>query len=124
MTDPAIRRSRYVLAVHDLARSTAYFRDVLGFALDPVDAPGWSFLSRGAARVMLGECPDALPASELGDHSYFAYLEVTGVDTLHDELTTRGVEICSTLSSRPWRMREFGVRTPDGHRLMFGEPMD
>lgn len=123
MSEPRVLHTHHVLAVRDLARSTAYFRDVLGFVLDPVDAPGWSFLSRGAARVMLGECRDALPAAELGDHAYFAYVEVAGVDALHDQLASRGADVCSELASKPWRMREFGVRTPEGHRLMFGESL-
>jgi hypothetical protein len=47
--------------------------DVLGFRKDPINAAGWSFLTRDSFRVMLGECKDAQPAGELGDHSYFAY---------------------------------------------------
>ncbi len=40
---------------------------------DPIDADGWSFLTRDTLTVMLGECATERPASELGDHSYFAY---------------------------------------------------
>jgi hypothetical protein len=27
------------------------------------------------------------------------------------------------LSNKPWGMREFGIRTVDGHRIMFGSPV-
>jgi len=27
------------------------------------------------------------------------------------------------LADKPWGMREFGVRTPDGHRIMFGQEL-
>ena len=57
-----IANSRCVLAVRDLAVSTRYYIDVLGFQRDPIDADGWSFLTRDNFRVMLGECADALPA--------------------------------------------------------------
>jgi len=60
-----------VLAVRDLAASTRYYVDVLGFTKEPIDGPGWSFLSRDTFRVMLGECVDERPAGELGNHSYF-----------------------------------------------------
>ena len=50
-----ITGSRCVLAVRDLAASTNYYTDVLGFRRDPIDAPGWSFLTRDDFRVMLGE---------------------------------------------------------------------
>lgn len=26
-------------------------------------------------------------------------------------------------ASKPWGMREFGVRTPEGHRIMFGQEL-
>jgi catechol 2,3-dioxygenase-like lactoylglutathione lyase family enzyme len=63
--------SRCVLAVRNLKESTQFYIDVLGFRRDPIEAPGWSFLTRDNFKVMFGECPDEKPASELGDHSYF-----------------------------------------------------
>ncbi len=41
-----IVNSRCVLAVRDLKVSTRYYIDVLGFKKDPIDAEGWSFLTR------------------------------------------------------------------------------
>jgi catechol 2,3-dioxygenase-like lactoylglutathione lyase family enzyme len=111
---------RSVLAVPDLAASVRYYRDVLGFALD-FEAPGWAFLSRGSFRVMLGECPDALPAAATGDHSYYAYVTVEGIDALYRELEAKQIDFTQALADKPWGMREFGIRTPDGHRIMFGE---
>ena len=78
-----IPKVRFVLAVLDLRRSTAWYTSVLGLTID-FEAPGWSFLSRGSFRVMLGECADAI---------------------------------------QPWGMREFGIRTIDGHQLMFGQKL-
>ena len=111
---------RFVLAVHDLARSLAYYRDSLGMTLD-FEAPGWAFLSRGRFRVMLGECADAMPAHELGDHSYFAYVTVEDIDDLYRELKARGVPDVRQIADKPWRMREFALTTPDGHRMTFGQ---
>jgi len=71
--------------------------------------------------IMLGECGDAVPASELGDHSYFGYLRVDDVDGYYDELKEKGVEMLSPISDKPWGMREFGLRTPEGHRIMIGQ---
>ena len=72
---------------------------------------------------MLGECPDERPASELGNHSYVAYVTVDDIDPLYTELKDRGAIISSLPASKPWGMREFGVRTPDGHRIQFGSPL-
>ncbi|HXV07889.1 MAG TPA: VOC family protein [Burkholderiales bacterium] len=117
---PALTDLRCVLAVKDLAVSVAFYRERLGFNLD-FEVPGWAFLSRDRFRVMLGECADAMAAHETGDHSYFAYVTVDGIDELYREFVEKGVLRVQDLSNKPWGMREFGVRTPDGHRIMFGQ---
>lgn len=114
---------RYVLAVHDLARSARYYRDVLGFAVHEIGDPGWRFLIRDDCFIMAGECADALSPNDLGDHSYFAYVEVDDIDGLHAEFVGRGATVISELRDEPWGMREFGVRTVDGHRMRFGSPV-
>jgi uncharacterized glyoxalase superfamily protein PhnB len=119
-----ITGARSVLAVRDLRASTRHYIDVLGFHRDFGDgSDGWSFLSRDEFKVMLGECPDATPASELGDHSYVAYVLVEGVDQLHADVVARGAQVTSAPTTKPWGLREFGLRTPDGHRYTFGEPL-
>jgi catechol 2,3-dioxygenase-like lactoylglutathione lyase family enzyme len=116
-----IINSRCVLAVRDLDVSTKYYVDVLGFRKDPINAPGWSFLTRDCFQVMLGECPDAQPAGELGDHSYFAYWNVEGIDDFYQELVAKGALVTSKPTDKPWGLREFGLRTPDGHRIVCGQ---
>lgn len=116
--------ARSVLAVRDLETSTRFYMDVLGFRRDFGDgSDGWSFLSRDGFRVMLGECADATPAGDLGDHSWFAYVTVEGIDELFREVSGRGASITSMPADKPWGLREFGVRTPDGHRITFGQPL-
>lgn len=117
-----LEKSRYVIAVPSVARSAAYYRDVLGFEVRWQDVPGWRLFVRDACVIMAGECPDAPPASEIGDHAYVAYVEVSGIDAFHADLVARGVEVIKTLRDEPWGMREFGIRTVDGHRMLFGEP--
>jgi len=116
-----IVNSRFVLAVRDLAVSTRYYVDVLGFRKDPINAPGWSFLTRDTIRMMLGECVYAQPAGELGDHSYFAYWNVEGVDELYREFVSKGALVTSVPTNKPWGLREFGMSTPDGHRIVCGQ---
>lgn len=115
-----ILQNHYVLAVHDIKRSADFFVDKLGFQIT-AEPPGWVFVKRDNCMIMLGECRDAIPAGELGDHSYFGYLRVDDADSYYDELKAKAVEMMSPLSDKPWGMREFGVRTPDGHRIMIGQ---
>ena len=113
---------RCVLAVPDLARSTDYYTSVLGLGVE-CTAPGWTFLARGSFRVMLGECTDAIPPGELGDHSWYGYVTVSDAAALYAEYRAAGAEFTQPLADKPWGMREFGVRTIDGHRIMFGQEL-
>lgn len=115
--------TRHVLAVKDLVVSAAYFKEKLGFDLD-FTAPGWEFLSFGIFKVMLGECSDSLWAHETGDHSYFAHCLVGNIDEVHEELRSRGADILHPISDKPWGLREFGIVTPDGHRITYGQVIE
>ena len=119
-----IRHARYVIAVQDLERSARYYRDVLGFEVREIDDPGWRFFVRDQCFIMAGECPDALSPQELGDHSYFAYLEVDDIDQLYQAVIAKDVTVIKKLRHEAWGMTEFGIRTIDGHRIMFGCPTD
>ena len=119
-----ITRTMYVLAVPSLEKSGTYYQDVLGFTVHEIGDPGWRMFVRDNCRIMAGECPDALPASELGDHSYFAYFVVDDVDDYYTTVVESGADVIKPIKSEPWGMREFGVRTIDGHRIMIGEDLD
>lgn len=111
---------RYVLAVPDLKQSVIFYVQELGFVLE-CEHPGWAFLKRESFIIMLGECPDAIHPQELGDHSYFAYIDVSNVEAIYKEFSSKTVTIRKDLNSEPWGMKEFAIETIDGHRIMFGE---
>lgn len=118
---PKLLSHRLVLAVQNLRSATDFWMGTLGFTRDFGDeSDGWSWLSRDGVAVALGECADQPAAATLGDHSYVAYITVDDVDALYAELSGRSAPILQPPSSKPWGMREFALRTPDGHRLTFG----
>lgn len=116
-----ITRSIHVLAVPDLVASSAFYREVLGFEIRAMDDPGWRLYVNGACRIMAGECRDALPPADLGDHSYVAYLVVEDIGVYQRRIAEQAVEIVKPIRDEPWGMREMGIRTADGHRLMLAE---
>ena len=116
--------TRFVIAVHDLQKSAAFYRDVLGFSIHTVPHPGFLFYTSGACTIWAGQCPDALPTAELGDHSYFAYLEIDNINAFYDSVRAKGAKISQTIRDEPWGMREFGLVTADGHRIMFACRID
>lgn len=119
MTGARVVAQHHVLAVPDIAATARWWIEVMGF--EPwMEPPGWRFLRRGACSLMLGECPDAIAPADLGDHQYFAYVELDDVDAYHAEIVARGAAAPAP-QDRPWGMREMPVATPDGHRIMFGQ---
>lgn len=114
-----ILRNHHVLAVPDKKASSDFFINKMGFKKYFEDE-GWIFVVKDNCIIMLGECPDAIDPSELGDHSYFAYFVVDDADAYYEEVKANGVEIILQLKDKPWNMREFGIRTPEGYRIMIG----
>lgn len=116
---PTILQNHYVLAVHDMRQSAAFYTEALGFHITATPA-GWIFLARDNCMIMLGECPDDLDPNQLGCHRYFAYLKVDDADAWHAELQAKAIPGIGPITTQPWGMREFAIHTPDGHRLMVG----
>jgi len=121
---PTISKTRFVIAVPDLKLSAAFYRDVLGFRIHTIADPGWLFYTSGDCTIMAGECPDAIPPRKLGDHSYFAYLQIDEIDSFYASVAASGAEITKTIRDEPWGMKEFGLVTVDGHRIMFAAPSE
>ena len=118
-----ILQNHHVLAVPDRRASAKFFVEALGFRIVQ-EPPGWIFVARDNCMLMLGECPDAIPPAELGDHSYFAYLRVDDADAFLAQVTAAGYEPVHPVEDKPWGMREFALRTPDGFRLTIGNVIE
>lgn len=116
-----ITGTMYVLAVTDLTAACNFYCDNLGFQVKEIGDDGWRMFEKDSCRIMAGHCPDANKASELGDHSYFAYLLVDDIDDYYRFVSDNNVELIKTLRDEAWGMREFGIRTNEGHRIMIGQ---
>lgn len=99
----------------DLARTEAWYRDTLGFAVAG-RSEGWLRLERDAAALMF------MSNDQMGSPAATAtqYIRVDDVDalwaTLADRVTAEwGPETYS------YGMREFALRDPDGYLLSFGQ---
>jgi predicted enzyme related to lactoylglutathione lyase len=117
-----ITQTRFVIAVPDLVVSSTFYRDILGFSIQSIPDPGFLFYNSGVCTIMAGFCPEALHPSKLGDHSYFAYLQIDDIDSFYEKVRAKGAQICKTIRNESWGMREFGIVTADGHRIMYASP--
>jgi catechol 2,3-dioxygenase-like lactoylglutathione lyase family enzyme len=107
--------------VRSVARSLAYYTDVLGFQISNSsgDPPVFGIVERDGRGVHLkqGEPRVRRTAEEAWD----AYFEVSGIDALHAELLAKSARIVRGPERLPYGMAELDVADPDGYILCFAE---
>jgi catechol 2,3-dioxygenase-like lactoylglutathione lyase family enzyme len=120
------------LLVRDIDRSTAFYRDVLGFSVKqtvPDQAPFvFVWLERDGVPVFLNDpkavahdFPDA-PNRPAGGTATLFFV-VTGVDALHAKVAPQA-QVIMPLKTQFYGMREFAVEDPDGHIITLAERVD
>jgi uncharacterized glyoxalase superfamily protein PhnB len=117
----AARSLEASLTVRDLRRSLAWYRDVVGFAVDREYERGGALMAvslrAGAVRILLGQDDGAKGADREKGAGFSLQLTTTqDVDALARGIAARG----GVLESEPadaWGARVFRLRDPDGFRL-------
>jgi uncharacterized glyoxalase superfamily protein PhnB len=118
------------LLVRDVAKSLAFYRDVLGFevvATMPPDGSSFVFVwvKRDGVNVFLNDATTAgdeyaaLKGKPLGG-SLTIYITLTGVDEYYAKVSP-GAKVEAALETKFYGMREFAVLDPDGYVLTFAE---
>lgn len=131
MNDRAWRASP-VLGVREVRRAAEYYRDVLGFSLDPVDgvfqpSPDepdgvYAIVKRPGVWIHFQIRRDDLQERRRPAFERDIYLYVDDVDGLHADLRRRGAMILAEPHLAPHGLREMVVEDLNGYRLAFGEP--
>lgn len=113
--DSELSCPRPIFTVRDLAASTRYYRDKLGFKLDwdHGDPPDFASVSRGDGILFMCQNCQGQPGA-------WAMLFARDVDELHDEFRRKGAEIRMPPTDMPWGLREMNVADPDGNVLRIG----
>jgi uncharacterized glyoxalase superfamily protein PhnB len=123
------------LIVADIDRSTAFYRDVLGFSIVttvPEQAPFvFVWLQRGGVNVFLNAAAPAAEDLPLlaarpigGTATMFMTVEAPsvaeGVDALFAQVQARAT-VVMPLKNQFYGMREFAVTDPDGYIVFFAQ---
>ncbi len=126
----AYRNMIPMIAVQDVRRSLAFYRDALGFEVlteaDTIREWNWAQLRAGPVLLMLAgteagpALPHTLPGGDKHDFSAIYYFYPEDVRALHASLKSRGCDV-TPLETTFYGMLEFSLRDPDGHLLSFGE---
>lgn len=123
------------LVVSDIDRSTAFYRDVLGFSVVqtvPDEAPFvFVWLKRDDVSVFLNasgavreEHPSLAARGAGGTNTMFFTMEAetlaSGIDALFERIKPQ-VRVFMPLKDQFYGMREFGIEDPDAHVIFFAQ---
>jgi len=114
-----------VIAASDLAASSRWYQEVLGFAdvftmRGPDDRPMLAHLRWSKwGDVLLRQSPVALEGPVNGITLNFMTL---GVDELAERARAAGANVLEGPVDRPWNARDVTIADPDGYRLNFTGP--
>lgn len=122
------------LVVADVARSLAFYRDLLGFkiiATVPDAAPYvFAMLQRDGVELFLNDIEAARKdpaysqmAQVVGKSGISLYFDVTGVKALFEALQGKAT-IVAPLERKFYGVTEFNVTDPDGYLVTFAERLD
>ena len=127
-----VSRAGAILAVADVERSIAFYRDALGFELEATyDDPPYATLACAGTRVSLAE--QGHPAEDRpgvtmtapADRSSLQVvlvLEMSGVREAYDSLSGAGVSFLAEPYSPPWGGHRCFAIDPDGYLVELEEP--
>ena len=120
-----------ILGVQNVRQAAEYYRDVLGFSLDPEqgvfqptqEEPGgvYAIVKRPEAWIHFQIRRGELPARKRAGFERDVYIYVHGLDALHDDLMQRGANIVAGPQMTGYGIREIEVEDLNGYRLTFGE---
>ena len=116
-----ITHSKAILAVSDVKRTIDFYLNVLGFTNHWLweDPPTFGGASWGSVEVMFCLQPDLAGKVEGHQHMFFA----DDINELHRRHTEAGAPVIVPIGNRPWGVREYTVRDPNGYHLRFGGPV-
>ena len=126
MTAPSVtpRRglSELILRVSDVSRAVAFYRDVVGLALERAPGPDWAWLWTGPPgalpRIGLTSRPLSYGAAHCGGPAHFAIAVArAAIPGEKARLESLGVAVEGPVTFESWRADSIYFSDPDDHRV-------
>jgi predicted enzyme related to lactoylglutathione lyase len=102
-----------VLHVQDVAATTAFYRDVLGFTSD--------FGDETYAVVWRDNSAIHFVRDEGSPQGVHLFQWVKDIDAYYREIVGRGIDVAAEPTDQPYGIREFGLRDINGVGIVFGQ---
>ena len=111
--------------VKDFQAALAYYTGPLGF--HPLFVYGeiafYAHLARDEAILAIRHVTKPVIDHAAGEALLSAFVEVSDVDALHEQLQAAGAHIWQAPRDEPWAMRSLIVSDPDGNLLCFASAL-
>jgi len=107
--------------VKDFAAALEYYTGALGFRVLFAygDVPFYAHVARDEAILAIRHVSRPVIDHSAGEDLLSAFVEVSGVNALHDSLQAAGAHIWQAPRDEPWAMRSLIVSDPDGNLICF-----
>lgn len=105
----------------DVARSIAFYRDIVGITLERQDSPEWAWFWTGNAgtlpRLGLTSRPLSFGAAHCGGPAHFAFaVPRASIPGEQARLQALGIEVEGPITFEFWKADSIYFSDPDGHR--------
>jgi len=112
------------LTVNDLAKSIAWYRDVVGFTVDREHERNGKVvaasLKAGSIQILLGQDDGAKGMDRVKGAGFsLQFTTAQNIDELANRINSQGVRLETEPTDMPWGVRVFRVADPDGFKLVF-----
>lgn len=101
------------LPVRDVNAAQVYYRDRLGFEI------AWHNTGGRIGAVSQGPCAIFLRETDASISPVTLWFFAPDVDGDYARFTALGAHVADPLSDKPWGLRQFTLRDPNGHLLHF-----
>jgi catechol 2,3-dioxygenase-like lactoylglutathione lyase family enzyme len=126
MTLKNFRSAVPVVATSDVAATVRYFEQTLGFKQQWIwgDPPVYAGIRAGGAMLYVTYDPDLAAVIQERHLHPDIFLWVNDIDSIYAQHCTSHAEITEELTARPWGVRQYVVREPNGYLLKVAESVD
>ena len=121
---PAARSglSELILRVADVPRAVAFYRDVVGLAVERIDSPTWAWLWTGRPgalpRLGLTSRPLSFGAAHTGGPAHFAIaVPRSRIPEEKSRLEGLGIEVEGPITFQAWNAESIYFSDPDTNRV-------
>jgi catechol 2,3-dioxygenase-like lactoylglutathione lyase family enzyme len=115
-----------VIATSDVLGTVRYFEQTLGFRQQWIwgDPPVYAGIRAGGALLYLTHDPELATTIRERRLAPDIFLWVSDIDSVYAHHRASRADITEELSVRPWGVRQYVVREPNGYRLKVAESQE